>query len=53
MQINRSDGDVRLNPPENALLQEGDAVLTLGRPDRGALVERLFEARQLGGARNL
>jgi voltage-gated potassium channel len=53
VQINRSDGDVHLNPPENVILHEGDAVLTLGRPDRAALVARLFEPRQHGGARNL
>ncbi|HMK89803.1 MAG TPA: NAD-binding protein [Methylocystis sp.] len=53
VQINRSDGDVHLNPPENAILQEGDAVLTLGRPDRAAAIGRLFEPRQHGGARSL
>ena len=53
IQINRADGDVHLNPPDNESLQEGDTVLTLGRPDRGAAVANLFESRQLGGARNL
>ena len=53
VQISRADGDVHLNPPENESLQEGDTVLTLGRPDRGAAVANLFESRQLGGARNL
>ncbi len=52
VQINRIDGDVHLNPPENETLQEGDSVLTLGRPDRAAAASRLFEPRQLGGARN-
>jgi hypothetical protein len=53
IQINHADGDVHLDPPENESLQEGDTVLTLGRPDRGAAVANLFESRQLGGARNL
>jgi hypothetical protein len=41
---------VHLNPSENESLQEGDTVLTLGRPTRGAAVANLFESRQLGGA---
>ena len=53
IQINRADGDVHLNPPESESMHEGDTVLTLGRPDRGAAVANLFESRQLGGARNL
>jgi Trk K+ transport system NAD-binding subunit len=53
IQINCADGDVHLNPPENETMHEGDTVLTLGRPDRGAAVANLFESRQLGGARNL
>ncbi|MFY9655187.1 MAG: NAD-binding protein, partial [Methylocystis sp.] len=53
VQINRIDGDVHINPPENETLHEGDSVLTLGRPERAATVSRLFEPRQLGGARNL
>jgi hypothetical protein len=44
---------VHLNPPENESSQEGDTVLTLGRPDRGAAVANLFESRQLGGAQSL
>ena len=52
VQINRSDGDVHLNPPENALLLEGDSVVVLGRPERAAANGRLFEARGHGGARN-
>jgi voltage-gated potassium channel len=53
VQINRSDGDVHLNPPDGEILLEGDGVLTLGRPDRAAAVARLFEPREHGGARNL
>ncbi len=53
VQINRADGDVHSSPDENEVLNEGDSVLTLGRPDRAVSVGALFEPRQHGGARNI
>jgi voltage-gated potassium channel Kch len=53
VQINRADGDVHTNPPEDAPLNEGDALLTIGRPEKATEFAYLFEPRQRAGARGL
>jgi voltage-gated potassium channel len=51
VQINRRDGDVFTAPPGDAIVNAGDGVILLGRPNRSALLTSLFEPRVRTGAR--
>jgi voltage-gated potassium channel len=51
VQINRRDGDVFMAPPPTAIVQEGDGVILIGRPNRSAVLTSLFEPRVRAGAR--
>ena len=48
IQINRRDGDVFTSPPDTTIVNEGDGVVLIGRPNRAALLTSLFEPRMRG-----
>ncbi|WP_245302314.1 NAD-binding protein [Bradyrhizobium sp. LTSP885] len=48
VQINRPDGDVFTAPPDTTIINEGDGVVLIGRPNRAALLTSLFESRVRG-----
>jgi voltage-gated potassium channel Kch len=50
IQINRRDGDVFTSPPATTIVNEGDGVVLIGRPNRAEILTSLFEPR-LRGAR--
>jgi voltage-gated potassium channel len=51
VQINRRDGDVFSGPPGSAVIQEGDGVVLIGRPNRAEVLASLFEPRRRAGVR--
>jgi voltage-gated potassium channel len=51
VQINRRDGDVHTGPPGTAVVEEGDGVVLIGRPNRAAVLTSLFEPRRRVGVR--
>jgi voltage-gated potassium channel Kch len=51
VQINRRDGDTHTAPPASAVVDEGDGVVLIGRPNRSALLTSLFEPRVRTGVR--
>ena len=51
VQINRRDGDVFTNPPDNTIVGGGDGVVLIGRPNRAAILTALFEPRQKSSVR--
>jgi voltage-gated potassium channel Kch len=51
VQINRRDGDVHTDPPADAVVQEGDGVVVIGRPHRAEVLAALFEPRRRAGVR--
>jgi len=51
VQINRRDGDVLTGPPETAVINDGDSVVLIGRPNRAAILTSLFEPRRRVGVR--
>jgi voltage-gated potassium channel len=48
VQINRRDGDVFTAPPATTVVDEGDGVVLIGRPNRAAILTALFEPRLRG-----
>ena len=48
VQINRRDGDVFTAPPATTVVDEGDEVVLIGRPNRAAILTALFEPRLRG-----
>jgi voltage-gated potassium channel len=51
VQINRRDGDVFTAPPDTTVINEGDGVVLIGRPNRAAILTSLFEPRERRGPR--
>ncbi len=49
VQINCRDGDVFTAPPATAVVEEGDGIVLIGRPNRAQILTSLFEPKiQLG-----
>jgi voltage-gated potassium channel len=51
VQVNRRDGDVLTGPPEATVINDGDGVVLIGRPNRAAVLTSLFEPRRRVGVR--
>ncbi len=48
IQINRRDGDVFTDPPATTVVDEGDSIVLIGRPNRADILTALFEPRVRG-----